>query len=272
MERVTISTDDAGKAVSPVAAPVVAPVVDPARPTWLPEKFQTAEAMAAAYGELEKKLGAPVAPAPVTPPVTPAAPVAPAAPVVPPVVPVDDAAARKTIVDAGVDIGAISKEFMSNDGKLTDGTMKLLTDKGIPKEAIDTYIAGAKAAAEGIVADITQVAGGSEKLAEVYNWAKANLSQSELAGYNAIMDQGNKDASRMVFESLFTRFNKATGTEPVLVTAPRAPTTSGPAPYESNAQIVAAVSDPRYRNDAAYRDAHYTRLNVTDMQKASRAG
>jgi capsid assembly protein len=222
--------------------------------------------MAAAYGELEKKLGAPAAPAaPVTPPVTPAAPVAPAvAPVV------DDAAARKTIADAGFDFNAISKEFMANDGKLTDGTMKLLTDKGIPKEAIDTYIAGAKAAAEGIVAELTQVAGSGEKLAEVYNWAKANLSKAELDGYNSIIDQGNKDASRMVFESLFSRYNKATGTEPVLVAAARAPVVTGVAPYESNAQIVAAVSDPRYRNDAAYRDAHYARLNVTDMAKASR--
>jgi hypothetical protein len=41
-------------------APATPPAADPNRPAYLPEKFKTAEDLAKAYVELEKKLGTPL--------------------------------------------------------------------------------------------------------------------------------------------------------------------------------------------------------------------
>lgn len=255
VNRVTITTPETG---ADAPAPAAAAVVDAtgSRPAWLPEKFKTAEDLATAYKELETKQG--TAPAD-----KPAEPVAP--PVTAPTI------IKEQVAAAGFDLTAIAKEYLANGNKLTPETQKALTDKGIPQAAIDTYIQGANAAAAAIVTEITSIAGGADKLATVYQWARANLTADELEGYNSIMEAGNKNASKVAFAGVFARYQAATGKEPALVAAQTTPTASGVIPYASNEQIVEAMRDRRYKTDPAYRAAVSKRVAATDMNLGGRS-
>lgn len=246
-ERVTISTDP-GAPASGTPAPAAG---DP-RPTWLPEKFKTAEEFAKSYGELEAKLGQKPADSTTTTPASPNIPTTPQQ--------VKDAAQK-----AGIDLAALSQEYVTNGNKLTAESLKMLNDKGIPQSSIDNYIVGVQANASAIVSEITAVAGGSKELSTIYQWAEANLPKEEIEAYNSIMDGGNKIASKLAFEGLYSRFRTASGKDPSLVSGDSTPATTGVKPFESSAQITEAMRNPKYESDPAYRDEVYKRMNVTSV-------
>lgn len=252
VQQVVIKTDETGSQ---------APATQTAqRPEHIPEKFWKdgkvdVEGMAKSYVELEKKQSVPVTekkPDEKTVTLTPAD------------------KAREAVEKAGFDMKALSKEFLENGGKLSDETLKTLTDKGISNDAVNSYIAGVQAGAQAIVTEITAAAGGDEKLKAIYQWAEAKLSKDEIAAYNSIMDAGNKLAAKLAFGGLLARFSAENGEEPTLVTAESTPSTTGVKPFDSNAQVVAAMSDKRYANDPAYRKEVEKRMAVTDLFAAGR--
>lgn len=231
-----------------------APAPEAARPEGLPEKFKTVGDMVASYTELERRLGSAPVPPVVVPPVAPASAAITADP-------------AKTVADAGLDIKALGTEFVQNGNKLTEASVTALAAKGITPETIANYVAGAKAAADGIVAEITTVAGSQANLEAALAWAKANLSADEIAAYNSVIDGGNKTATRLAFEGIHARYAAARGREPELVTAAAAASSGNVAGFASNAEIVAAMSDPKYREDSAYRSKVEARIGVTDYSK-----
>lgn len=237
---------DATTPAAPVAATIdpAAPAATPERPSWLPEKFSSAEKLAAAYVELEKKMGAGAVPPAAKPSAD--ATVAPSTP--------------EQAVAAGVDLNALGKEYVANGNKLTDASLDALKAKGISADVVSTYVKGAEQQAAVIVSDIAAVAGGEDKLKQVLEWAKSNLLAPEIAAYNKILDAGDRLASKLAFEGLHSRFRNATGSEPTRTTGAAVSTTSGPAPFASKAEMVAAMRDPRYKSDPGYRDTVAKRL------------
>lgn len=234
-----------------------APAIDPGtpqpvtRPDYVPEKFWKdgkvdTEGMAKSYTELEQKQSKPPAE---TPPA--------AAP--------DAKIALKAVTDAGFDLKALAKEFTDNGGKLTDATVVKLGEKGVPKEAVDAYVAGVQARATEIVNEITQAVGGADKLKSVYQWAEANLAKEDIEAYNEIMDAGNIRTSKFAFAGLLAQFDAANGQDPALITSETTPIRSGAAPFANAAQVTQAMRDPRYATDEAYRQEIAKRLAVTDV-------
>ena len=227
------------------------PAADP-RPEHIPEKFWKdgkvdVEAMAKSYSELEKKQGT--------------AEKKPDAAQV-----LDPKLAVEAATKAGFDLKTLSKEYVENGGKLTDATVAALREKGIPKDAIDNYVAGVQAASKEIVAEITKTAGSAEKVKSIYDWAAANLSKEEIEGYNTIMDAGNKVASKMAFEGLLGRYTAAVGKDGTPISGASGQGKPAVEPFASNAQVIAAMSDPRYKNgDAAYIKSVEARMRVTNI-------
>lgn len=211
------------------------------RPAWLPEKFKTPEDFAASYKELESKIGAPKTETP-------------------PVAPTPEQLAAK-----GIDMAALTKEFNDNAGSLTEATIADLASKGITKDAVDAYVAGLSATAEKTMAAFESIAGGKEKLQNTLQWAKANLSAQEAAAFDSLVDSGNVEAVKLAFSAIQQKYTAATGTDPRLVTGERVPGATGPAPFESIAQLTAAMGDKRYATDPAYRTLVAKRLEVSNI-------
>lgn len=234
VESVVIASTPAG-----AVAPVV-PVVAAERPAWLPAKFATPEDFAKSYGELETKLGG-----------KPAAVVTEAAPgVTATVVPPAAAATATPVVEAPAGFDEFSQELALH-GVLSEASMAKLAARGFSGAMVDNYIAGHKAVGEQFHTTVAEVVGGKDNYAEMIKWAAQGMTQPEIAAYNTSL-KGGMDAAKLAAQGLYARFAQANGTEPNLMQGATGTTTSS-AGYASRAEQTAAMRDPRYEKDPAYR-------------------
>lgn len=227
------------------------------RPEWLPEKFKTVEEMAASYKELEAKQSgkaptdAPAVALPV-PPVAPADPLA--------IVPNEAAAA---VASAGMDMAALNAEF-AKDGTLSEASFAKLAAAGFDRGTVDNYVAGQQALATAFQSEVKGVTpGGPEKYSEMIEWAKVSLTPAEITAYNTAMSTSNKDQAKLAVAGLGARFSAAVGNEPNL----QGGRTNGGIgdTFESIAQMTAAMADPRYKRDVAFRNSVAQKLGRSSI-------
>jgi|TARA_R100000951_G_scaffold116744_2_gene130366 hypothetical protein len=209
------------------------------RPEWLPDKFKSPEDMAQAYKELETKLGS-------NDKQTKEA----------------EETAEAAVESAGLDFETMSEEYYENDG-LSDATYKKLADGGIPREIVDQYIAGQKAAGEVTKTELLETAGGEEQYSEMTNWAADAFSDGEIDAFNDAINQGNSNMARMAIAGLKARYDAANSSEP-------SRTISGSEPrdgsvYRSVAELMEDMGNPKYHNDDAFRSDVERKLARSDI-------
>jgi len=103
-------------------------------------------------------------------------------------------------------------------------------------------------------ADIEQIqesVGGSTEYTNMIQWAGQNLSEQEVAMYDAVMDRGDPIAMFFAAQALNARYQDAVGYDGEMLTG-TTPRNSSDV-FRSQAELVAAMSDPRYDKDPAYR-------------------
>jgi hypothetical protein len=264
-------------------APEAAPSSNGDRPTWLPEKFQSPEAMAASYKELEAKLhgNAPApapAPAPVEAPAAPAvsstpapieAPAAPAAPVdAPAESKAEDDAAQQIGEKAGFDFTNYQAEFQQKGDVTPEGREAIA--KGLEsvlgtqaREIVDTYIDGRRALIQNDLSLYHQEAGGAEAYSEMIGWASKNMPKAEIDAFNDAVATKNRHATMFAIRGLRSTYEAQNGRPASLING------SGPSNsvqgYTSSAQMQADMSSKRYKEDPAFRDevrAKLARSNI----------
>ena len=220
------------------SAPAATPAADTSIPEGFPAKFvkdgkPDYAALAQSYTALEGKLGA------TTP--SSAAPTPEAA-----------AAATQELTNglqaAGLDINTFYAEYNANGG-LSDESYRKLEAAGRPRAEVDAYIAGQEALFEQQAQSIYSAVGGEQQFVVVQAWAKANLPANELKAYNHIIDTGTPDQVRLAVLGVNAQYAAKNGREPTLVGGGPA----APQGFASKAEVVAAMQDPRYKKDEAYR-------------------
>lgn len=199
------------------------------RPAWLPEKFKTPEEMVASYSELEKKLNPPKEQAPA-----------------------DQQQQQQQQAPANIDISKYETEFESN-GSLSEASYNELLARGIDKTLVDNYIAGRMASANEFINAGYEAAGGKEQFGQMSEWAKANLKPAEIAAFNAQVSSGNVEQMRLAVTGLNAKFLAANGSAPRGLLSGSSKPATGSSAFQSRAEVTAAMSDPRYANDPAYR-------------------
>jgi Phage T7 capsid assembly protein len=204
------------------------------RPAGLPEKFASWEDMAKAYSELERKQSG-AKPEAATPEAAAAA----------------SADEAKTQVEAaGLNFDEMSAEYQSG-GELSQATYDKLAKAGIPKEAVDAYIAGQEAIAQRGIDSVMGEFGGAESYGKMVQWAATNLPKSDIAAFNKVMDSGDMGSIKLTIAGLQSKYVAANGSEPNLINGGNS---DGQADvFRSTAEMTAAMSDPRYAKDPAYR-------------------
>lgn len=216
-------------------APVVPAAVE--RPAGLPEKFKTMDDLVKSYAELEKKIGAPAA-------------------VVPPVVP---AAVQK------LDLGKLSAEFAANEGKLSAETLKALETAGVSQADVQSFVAGQKAVAAQQRSDLATAVNGEENLTTLLKWAETGLTAGEIAAYNAMLATDNRDGAKALLTTFAAKYTAEYGSTGERVVAASSASSAGVTPFNSSAEVTAAMSDKRYQNDPAYRAGVAARLNISSI-------
>jgi hypothetical protein len=210
------------------------------RPEWLPEKFKSAEDMARAYSELEKKMGSNEQTPTDTEDSTPDPETASASEV------------ADVLNNKGVDFNSLQSEY-NELGGLSESAYQKLEEAGFPKSLVDTWIAGQQAMASGMNEQVFGSVGGEENYNQMVEWAADTLPPSEIEAYNKAMDSGDISMINMAVNGLAARYRSEVGTEPSLVQGETASTSGGS--FQSAAELTAAMRDPRYQNDPAYRKA-----------------
>ena len=98
-------------------------------------------------------------------------------------------------------------------GDVSEAVEALASKAGLPKSVVQTYLDGVTASAPAAApqlsaedgAAIRQSVGGDDKFRALSGWAIANLSEQELAGYNAAIDSGNKQLAAFAVKAIEAR-------------------------------------------------------------------
>src|SRR5210317_465673 len=220
------------------------------RPEWLPEKFKSAEDMAQAYAELEKKLGQ---------------------------APKEDTEESEQVEEKAEDeeeqteentseaykaVAEASKEFFENDGQLSEETYNALEKAGLPRDLVDSYAAGQQALLQSEEAQIKGVAG--DQYDEMATWANENLPQEEIDAFDEAVTGGTISQAKLAVQGLYARYQNEVGAKPKLTQG--AVNGVSTMPFKSMQELARAQSDPRYKSgDKAYHEEIDRRLSVSNI-------
>lgn len=174
----------------------------------------------------------------------------------------DEDKAIELLNKADVDVDQIANHYYANGG-LSKEHYEALEKAGIPKGYVDQYLSGIEAEGEQMRAELFEEVGGEESFQAMSQWAMETLSEKELAAYNESIDSGDFNSVRSAVMSLAYRFEKSMGKDPKLVTG-NGKVSAGDR-FESVAQLTAAMKDPRYTTDAAYRQEVEAKLSRSSI-------
>jgi len=222
--------EEAAAMDAPVETTSEEPVSD--RPEWLPEKFSSAEEMAASYAELEGKLG------------TNEQNIEEA-------MPASEEAAVEQLTEAGLDFDNFSMEYQS-EGALSEASYESLQAAGIPRDVVDHYISATEQSIEANRNAVMDEVGGAEKYGELLGWAGDNLPDSEIDAFNAAIDSADMNQVSMAVKGLAARQAMVAGSEPSRSLSGAVGTDTGSV-YNSVSEMMADMNDPKYNHDTAFR-------------------
>ena len=158
--------------------------------------------------------------------------------------------------DAGINFQDMNVRWQQS-GTLEAGDYDQLAEAGFNKDMVNAYLSGLqyKAAQDTAlsvkeVASIKESLGGEAEYNKMIEWAGANLSSEEVEGFNQIINSQPMSAVKMAVTGLHARYTAVEGREPKLIGGRASKGSSDK--FESTAQLVEAMSDPRYSKDPAY--------------------
>ena len=170
-------------------------------------------------------------------------------------------------------INEASKEFYDNDNKLSPETIEKFAELD-SKQLISAYLDSIKnspqqtEAAEVDLAqkDIDRIhnsVGGLEEYEKLTQWSTTNLTESEINSFDKIVSSGDTDLIQLAVAGIKAKYDNSNGYEGRMLTGKK----SSPSDvFKSQAQLVEAMSDPRYENDPAYRAEVIAKLDNSDLQ------
>ena len=174
--------------------------------------------------------------------------------------------------DEAVDfLWKVNDEYAKNGGQLSEETMEEFS-KMSSKELVEAYFRYQNTleqptTTQGVElsdAEINQVqnfVGGAEKYQELVSWASENFSEEEITAFDSVVETGNIPAIKLAIQALQYRYNDNMGYEGNMIQGKPAQSREV---FRSQAELVRAMSDPRYDQDPAYR--------MEIMEKLERSG
>ena len=210
------------------------------RPDWLPEKFSSPEEMAKSYASLEAKMSAPE---------TEDVP--------------ETEEAIEAVESAGLDFDALSNEYYA-EGGLSDEAYETLAKAGIPEDIVNQYIAATEQAQEMSRNEVMSSVGGEAEYNEMLEWASDNLSDAEIDSFNNAVSSQDFDTINLAVKGLSAMRNASTGTEPKRNLSGSVGSDNG-GTYNSVAEMMTDMNDPRYAKDPAFRSKVENKLSRSNI-------
>ena len=170
-------------------------------------------------------------------------------------------------------INEASEEYYANDGQLSEETISRFSEMS-SQDLVNAYLEiqannpqapqQAIELSESQVNQVQNAAGGEANYNAVIDWAAQNLSESAIDAFDSVVDSGNPAAINIAFQGLQAEYNEANGYEGRMLQGKPASSTGDV--FRSQAELVAAMGDPRYDTDPAYRADVVAKLDQSDLQ------
>ena len=154
-----------------------------------------------------------------------------------------------------------AEEYYGENDEISEDDYSKLSEAGFSRQIVDTYLDGlrnAGIAGEVDAQGIKDSVGGDESYGQMVSWAIENLPAEEVQAFNKLTDTGDGPAIKLAVQGIYSQYTNAMGIEPSLYSG-RA-SASGPTPFRSTAEVVTAMSDPRWEKDVSYTENVKARL------------
>jgi len=169
-------------------------------------------------------------------------------------------------------ISDASSEYYANDGQLSEETISKFSEMS-SQDLVNAYLEiqannpqaqpQAVEMSEAQVNSVQNAAGGEANYNKVIEWAASNLPEAQIDAFDSVIDSGNPAAIGIAFQGLQSKYNESNGYEGRMLQG-KAADSRGDV-FRSQAQLIAAMSDPRYDNDPAYRADVVEKLERSDV-------
>ena len=124
-----------------------------------------------------------------------------------------------------------------------------------------------RTAAEVAQTDINSIqnsVGGEKAYKDMIQWASNNLDDKAVSAFDDVVGSGNVQMIKLAVAGLKAQYDDNNGYEGRMLSG-KAAQTSGDV-FRSQAEVVAAMGDPRYDRDPAYRNDIYEKLDRSDLK------
>jgi hypothetical protein len=215
-------------------------------------KFEDAEALEQAYIELQKKLGSNNEEEPEESEELRD----------------EEEASEEEVSPAQERIAQASEEWEQN-GQLSEETIAELQE--LPSEELIAAYLNAQGDqqptsdfTDSQVAEIHNDVGGPEAYGSLMQWAQDTLPEEYINSYNNLVDKGDPLSVRLALAGLQAAYVDNNGSEGDLLTGRGAVDKADV--FRSQAEVVEAMSDPKYDRDPAYRQDVFEKLGRSNLE------
>ena len=158
--------------------------------------------------------------------------------------------------------GEISKEMMTklNDMSKQDIIQNFLQFRA---DAANKYQAIPDLSQQDVT-ELKGLVGGDQNYSNMLQWAQTNLTEQEIGMFDSVMGSGDVNAAFFAVNSLAQRYNDRVGYDGKMLTGNA--TKGSQDTYRSQAEMGAAMSDPKYDKDPAYRRDVMEKVARSDMK------
>lgn len=170
--------------------------------------------------------------------------------------------------DPLVDLLNEASQEYAQQGKLSEETFEKLSQMD-SKDLLEAYmqIQSNPAQVEDFtaeqVSDIQNFVGGEEQYNGLVGWAAENMPENFVQAFDNLINVGDPDMIKLAVVGMQAAFQEANGYEGRMLSGKPAQTQQDV--FRSQAEVVAAMSDPRYDRDPAYRQDVFAKLERSDL-------
>jgi len=164
-----------------------------------------------------------------------------------------------------------TKEYYDNNNTLSKETIEKFSEMS-SQDLVNAYLEMQKNAppqeegpdvSEAQINAIQNSVGGQKEYDKIITWASNNLEQNEVDAFDGLIATGNVDAIKLGVSALQSKYRDANGYEGRMLSGKKADSRGDV--FRSQAELVAAMNDPKYENDPAYRADLIAKLDRSDV-------
>lgn len=174
-------------------------------------------------------------------------------------------ALEKDLRNKGVDFKQAIKEY-EQSGNISDRTIANLVSAGYPKEVIETFLQSRAVLEERFTQAVYQTAGGEKEYFQITQWAGDHLPESTLKAFNKAIDSNDIDMIGLMMSGIKAKMEASRGTaNPSILGSSGGVSPVQSKGFASKADMIKAMSDPRYGVDSAYTRSVEDKMYYTNI-------